>query len=175
MMKGALTRFVLSTTFIAGLQITPAFGQSITIALEGQIPISCGVDALDLQINLGDISVAGARVIPFRVRCNTPFTFKLLSKNGALQTASLDAAAAGFTNRVPYTAAVHIPTNIGAVRGSCSSSRLRQAGPICAYPDSGEGIALSGDAALTISWEGCKEPLAGGYGDMITVVLGARL
>ena len=76
---------------------------------------------------------------------------------------------------MPYTAAVNIPTNIGAVVGSCPSWRLRGAGATCVFPDSGEGIALSGDASLTISWDSCQEPLAGSYSDVMTVVLGARL
>ena len=113
--------------------------------------------------------------MPFKVRCNTPFTFELFSHNSALATTSPGAVSAGFTDRVPYTATVQIPTNVGALVGTCPSSHLREAGASCAFPDSGEGIALSGDASLTISWASCQEPLAGSYSDVLTVVLGARL
>jgi hypothetical protein len=174
-MKGRLVRSVRNAAFFLGLQLEPASAQSVTIELEGQIPVSCGIEALASQITLGDISRPGSKIVPFRVRCNTPFTFQLFSQNNALQTTWTGAVSTGFTNRVPYTVALQIPTNVGAVIGSCPSWGLRQASSTCAYPNSGEGIALSGDALLTISWASHKEPLAGSYNDVMMVVVGARL
>lgn len=174
-MKGRLVRSVRNAALLFSLQLAPASAQGVTIDLEGQVPVSCRIEALASQITLGDVSSAGAKIVPFRVRCNTPFTFELLSQNRALQTAAPSAVSWGFTDRVPYTAALQIPTNIGAVTGVCPSWRLWRAGPTCAYPSSGEGIALSGDASLTISWASRRQPLAGTYSDVMTVILGARL
>jgi hypothetical protein len=173
-MKGRLVRSVRQAAFFFALQISPTFAQGVTIELEGQIPVSCGIEALASQVSLGDISRPGTKTLPFRVRCNTPFSFQLYSQNSALQTAWSDAISTGFTHRVPYTVALQIPTNLGAIVGSCPSWGLRQASPTCAYPNSGEGVALSGEASLTISWASRRETLAGSYSDMMTVVLGAR-
>jgi hypothetical protein len=174
-MKGWLVRSIGKAALPVLLQFTPAYGQGVTIELEGRIPVACGIEALTSQITLGDIAVAGVKTLPFRVRCNAPFSFALLSRNGALRTTSPPPMSWGFTDHVPYTIALQIPTNVGAVAGACPSWRLRHPSPLCTYPDSGDGIALAGEASLTISWGSRRDPLAGTYSDVMTVVLGARL
>lgn len=173
-MKGRLVRTTRHAAFFFALQIAPASAQGVTIELEGQIPVSCGIEALASQVSLGDVSHPGTKTLPFRVRCNTPFTFQLSSQNGALETAWSRAISTGFTRHVVYTAALQIPTNVGAVAGSCPSWGLRQGSSTCAYPSSGEGVALSGESSLTIAWTSRREPLAGNYSDMMTVVIGGR-
>lgn len=174
-MRGRLVRSVRNASLLLAMQFAPACAQGVTIDLEGQIPVSCGFESLTSQISLGDISRAASKVVPLRVRCNTPFTFEIVSQNGALQTTAPGPVSWGFTDRVHYTVALLIPTDIGVMTGACRSWRLRRPLPTCAYPDSGEGIALSGEGSLTIVWGSRREPLAGTYSDVMTVVLGARL
>ena len=155
----------------AALLFRRADAQDVTINLAGQIPTSCRLSGLANTITLGAVSAPGSTSLPFQVRCNTPFTFAVTSSAGALKT---DAAtpSPGFTAAIPYTVELNIPTNIGAIAGSCTSAALKQGGTGCSFPSSGQGVALAGDASLLLSWQTNAVALAGAYTDTLTLSVG---
>lgn len=173
-MKGGVLPILGMGACATALLLRPVHAQGVTIGLEGQLPLSCRIEAPTPQVSVGDVSIAGSTVIPFRVRCNAPFTFALVSTNGSLRTASSGPVAAGLRDAIPYQVSVQIPTDSGSLAGTCPSSALREAGPRCAFPDSRDGIAVTGEASLTVSWSREAEPVAGVYTDMLQLVIGSR-
>lgn len=176
-MKGGLFP-IIRMAALSAVMLLPsgyAYPGSVTINLEGQIDVNCALDASSSRINLAEIAATGSKVVPFRVRCNTPFRFALTSQNGALKTNYDGALSPDFTASIPYNATVTIPTNTGGINASCPSSALRGLNPSCTFPASEEGIALEGDASLTVSWAVTKELVAGTYSDTVVLSIGPQI
>jgi hypothetical protein len=152
-----------------------ASGQSVTIVLEGEIPTSCRMDTPVTRLLLGDLPQVGRATITFRVRCNTPFVFAMLSQSGGLAADNAGPAAAGFTSIVPYSASVQIPTTAGSMTGSCTSAALKAEKNDCVLFSSQGGIALAGEAALTISWRQDFPTISGVYADQLTLSVRPRI
>ena len=152
-----------------------ASGQSVTIVLEGEIPTSCRMDTPVTKLLLGDLALAGRATITFRVRCNTPFVFAMLSQSGGLVADNAGSTAVGFTNIVPYNASVEIPTTAGSLTGSCTSTALKAQKNDCVVSSSQGGIALAGEASLTISWQRDMHSVSGTYADQLTLSMLPRI
>jgi hypothetical protein len=165
-LSGALSLICLASS---------SYAQSVTIHLEGEVPSFCRLETSTTQILLGELTNTGRAVFPFRVRCNTPFHFSLFSRNGALVTGSDGPLRPGFRATVPYEAAVNIPTSAGFISGACGSDHLRATAQSCIFPDSRGGIALTGEATITVNWSlGADILVAGTYTDSLTLEVGAR-
>jgi hypothetical protein len=152
-----------------------ASGQSVTIVLEGEIPTSCRMDTPVTKLLLGDLPLAGRATITFRVRCNTPFVFAMLSQSGGLVADNAGSTAGGFTNIVPYNARVEIPTTVGSLTGSCTSTALKAQNNDCVFSSSQGGIALAGEASLTVSWQREMPSVSGTYADQLTLSVRPRI
>jgi hypothetical protein len=158
------------------LLVSDACGQGVTIQLEGEIPASCRLETAGNQINLGELAGSGQTAFAFRVRCNTPFHLSLVSQHGALATNYNGLLRPGFIAVVPYQVAVNIPTSTGSIAGVCSSAALTGAAPSCQLPNSQNGIALTGEASLTLGWQtGGNVPIAGTYTDLLTLSISPRI
>jgi hypothetical protein len=175
-MAGSLCRHVaISTALTAALLTSRAQSQSVKIELEGIVPISCKLDTGAAQITLGNIAATGSKNISFRVRCNTPFQFAISSRDGGLKTPHNGPLNPDFTAAIPYSATVQIPTNVGTLAGSCPSAMLKGMNAGCLFPDSGQGVALAGEASLGVAWNILKEPIAGTYSDQLTLSIAPKL
>jgi hypothetical protein len=174
MRKGGVHPLVgIGACLLTALLFQHARAQVVTITLEGEIPPSCEVTAPNTYVNLGDLSQLGQARIPFQVRCNTPFRFELISQNGALTASHEGSLRPGFTATVPYEVAVQIPTSGGDITGQCTSAALRSAG--CNVSDGQHGLALEGDALLTLSWKPHLVPIASNYSDVLTLFVGPKI
>jgi hypothetical protein len=172
MKRGLFTVLGIGAGVVATLLPQRADPQEVTIELAGEVPASCQLAGLTGAVNLGPITAVGTVRIPFQVRCNIPFSFSVTSGSGALRTAHATPPPAGFTAAVPYHIALQIPTNVGAITGTCTSTALKAGAASCFYPSSGQGIALAGDASLTLSWQVSGIPLSGGFTDILTLSVG---
>jgi hypothetical protein len=45
----------------------------------------------------------------------------------------------------------------------------------CLFPDSGQGVALAGEASLAFAWDTPQEPIAGTYSDLLTLWIAPKL
>lgn len=149
-----------------------AVPQDVTIDLAGEIPASCQLSGMQSAYNLGAITERGSASIPFQVRCNTPFAFSATSRSGALTVQSQTTPPAGFTAVIPYSVVSTIPTNLGVITGTCASTALKAGATTCSFPNSGQGVAFSGDALLALSWQVNAIPLAGEFTDELTLSVG---
>jgi hypothetical protein len=148
-----------------------AAAQDVTIDLAGEIPASCQLTGMQANTNLGAITERGTASIPFQLRCNTPFAFSVTSASGALK-AQYANAPPGFTAAIPYSIAPRIPTNLGVITGTCASTAVKEGAATCFFPNSGQGVALSGDSSLTLSWQVSEIPMSGAFTDVLTISVG---
>jgi hypothetical protein len=151
---------------------TRADSAEVVIDLTGEILPFCQLTGAPPSTNLGEITDRGTANIPFQLRCNTPFAFSITSRSGALKTEYAMTPPPGFTAAVAYNIVPRIPTSLGAVTGTCISTALKAGAATCSFPNSGQGVALSGDASLTLSWQVSEIPLAGTFTDVLTLNVG---
>jgi hypothetical protein len=156
----------------AAMFLDRAAAQDVTIGLAGEIPASCQLTGLQTNTSLGAITEPGTAIIPFQVRCNTPFAFSVTSASGALKAQYAIAAPPGFTAAIPYSIVPRIPTNLGVITGTCASTTVKLGATTCFFPNSGQGVALSGDSSLTLSWQVGEIPMAGAFTDVLTISVG---
>jgi hypothetical protein len=164
-----------SVSFAAGFLCVASNGaaQGVTIELEGEVPVSCRIEAGSAEIHLGALERTGETSFPFRLRCNTPFIVRLGSRNGAFAVQDSAVPPAGFTTRIAYHATVNITTSSGPVVGNCTSASLGESS--CAI-SSRDGIALIGESALILRWDAAgREPVAGVYTDVLTMTINPRM
>jgi hypothetical protein len=176
-MAGNLCQHVaISAALTAALLIGRAQAQSVKIELEGIVPVSCRLDTGMMQIDLGDITTVGSKNIPFKVRCNTPFKFAISSRDGALTTPYNNGPLhSEFTASIPYQVTILIPTHVGNLAGSCPSAMLKGMNSGCLFPDSGQGVALAGEASLAVFWDLTQRPIAGTYSDLLTLWVSPKI
>lgn len=143
---------------------------------------------LDAPANTADIAMqSGGNVsVPFRLYCNTGFTVKLSSEQGAMvsDTGGLTDAgrAAGFSDRVGYTARFEVQRDDGTTLAeSCTSHELHDGAAGCAMSSSHglhssvSAMNQSGRLAVNLPDVNPEQMVAGGYSDVLTVNVQAQL
>ena len=172
-MKGGRFPVVGIVLLLSGAALPDrADSQDVTIDLAGEIPPSCQLTGVQTNTNLGPITEHGTASIPFQVRCNTPFTFSVTSQWGALKNGYAMAPPPGFAAVIPYSIVPRIPTNLGTITGTCASTAVKVGTATCFFPNSGQGVALSGDSSLTLAWQVNEIPLGGIFTDVLTLSVG---
>jgi hypothetical protein len=175
MSRPSLTGLVFGVLLIAPDAIQHCIaGEVVTVDLQGEIKAECSLTVSSNTFDLGSVSETGVRTIPFRLRCNAPYSYEIRSQNGGLRNAQVQTLSRGFKALIPYTAITRIPTNTADIADTCFSTDLTPP-VLCKMSDSGDGISIDRDATLSISWQMDDEvPLAGTYRDVITLSFHAR-
>lgn len=142
----------------------------LAIDLRGRVAARCELVTPPRPSGLR-LHVAGVAESDFRIDCNTPFTLKVRSANGGFagEGGLLSAA-------MPYELSLRVGADGGQHDlGWCDSGELAAA---CAWGasagwSSGDDIAIDQGGKLKLRWrEGA--PVAGAYGDVITIELEVR-
>ena len=147
--------------------------EDVSIELSGNIEARCRLTSFPTSAELGEVLQSGIHQIPFQIDCNTPFSFEVRSREGALKGQAA-VTAPGFTTLIPYTLELKIPTDEGLIVSQCASSTLAAATPSCGRGTSGSAIAIERTGSLTLSWSIADVPVAGAYADVVTVNVGPR-
>lgn len=147
--------------------------EDVSIELSGDIEARCRFTSFLSSAELGEVLQTGTQQIPFQIDCNTPFSFEVRSREGALKGQAA-MTAPGFANIIPYTLELKIPTDEGLIASQCASSTLAASTPSCGRGTSGSAIAIEQTGSLTISWSIADVPVAGSYADIVTVTVGPR-
>lgn len=148
-----------------------AAGQGVTIELQGEIPVVCRVNPDQAFLDLGDLTLGGAKQVSLTLRCNAGFLFAVQAQFGALTNSATPVASPGFLRAIPYEITAAIATDAGGIGGNCVSSSLTATPPNCSF-SSGMGLALQGISRLTVSWEQPALPLhAGRFNDTLVLSL----
>ncbi len=167
-----------------------ASAQSVTLNVEGTLAASCELRDLPSGVqSLGDLAVAGSKIVNFTVDCNAPFAYALTSANlGLTYDANQVTTVPGsqsFDTLVPYAVTTEFQTD-GATFGNTNltASSLTSANaapcvgatflPTCPFANSGTNAAATGKPAkLTLNWNGTgSNPLlAGTYKDTLTLTV----
>lgn len=176
-------------------ELPPVAGgdSTLTIDVTGSVVSQCGAPIAPPSLALTNSSTAllasGSASFNITLSCNAPFRLRAVSANGALvlqdnQPGSAVGLTPGkFTNSVPYTAALTLNTDRGAISQSCDSATLVAIGS-CAFAgaasgqglSSGDGVAMGLASTLAISW-GAQDGVirrAGAYADSITIAVEVR-
>lgn len=165
----ALTTLALATfIFVA----SPALcDDRVTLELTGIRDASCGVSMSSAKVDLGRVDLAGSATVSFSIACNAPFAYGLVSQHGALTHDGEDAEA-----KVRYRVTTSLQTTDGApISDSCESAALKDEARGCAFSTSGDAIAVSEPAHVSIVWDGAKDMLpAGIYRDELIFTLYPR-
>lgn len=160
----------------AALPVAPSHaGDLVTIEVTGEIEPKCRISAFANAIEFGQISASGTQAATFHVDCNSPFEYRLRSRNGALQNLEHQEHSAGFANRIPYSLEFRLPTDGGLILERCDSATLSDASPSCGGGNSGGGIAISQTASIAVSWVAPSHLVAGTYSDFITLTFCPRI
>ena len=141
---------------------------AVSIEIVGDIAARCRLSALPATVDMGSLAKTGTQFIPFQVDCNAPFGFDVRSRDGGLK-GEFVGTASGFTNIIPYTLEVRIPTDGGLIFEQCGSAALGSTTPSCGHGDSGNAVAIDETASLFVAWETSEEIVAGTYVDVLTV------
>jgi hypothetical protein len=122
-------------------------------------------------VKTSDISHAGSYVSHYTVNCNAPFRHTAVSLHGGMQRTEVTELPPGYAAQFPYTVAVNLPTDTGAIAYTCSSADMAGATPSCGSATSGGGIAIGKQGTLTVSWQPQLSLMDGTYTDTITLTL----
>jgi hypothetical protein len=150
---------------------------SLTLDLTGTIPAHCGYATLPpATANLGNIANAGSVALPFLLNCNVPYAMRVSSSNGALLRTPAQAAPDGFAASLDYSVSLVVDTDLLPASAQCTSPQLTSSSCILATGlQSGDGISVGANGALTVSWLSSQQRLvAGSYRDQITLIIEAR-
>ncbi len=153
---------------------------TITIPVTGTVESACAVETASANLNLGELSRAGVLQFPVVLRCNAPFSYKMVSLNGGLslqnpETARVIAGSQAFESFVPYTLSANIPTDVGTIADTCTSSAIKTGADNCAFTHSGTGVALPSTAQFELVWQELDtQLLSGSYTDQLTITFAVR-
>lgn len=161
----------------AVLAASPAVAQSFAIIAKGTVGSSCSV-AVAAPFGAANFAVSGSVSATAIVNCNTGFTIKATSANGAAKNSR--PATTGFINNEPYTLQMSVPTDSGMTLTSavCASAQLLAGQSSCTLSPAGAGLSSAGKTAigetatLTAAWIAPALPtrlVAGSYSDTITI------
>jgi hypothetical protein len=181
---GALSAVVWG--MLAGVSVWvagPADAQ-VTITAQGEVPQSCTM-TVPGTLALGDLAdTATARILAVNVNCNTPWTYSLVSANGALVAVAPPAQVAGaFTTSLGYQVVTLFSTDSGsfgdAAMDSGSLTAANAAGcnayaaTTCPFADSGADVSIAQTSgSLTLSLDTPTSPLvAATYSDTLTLTV----
>ena len=153
-------------------------GDTVSIAVEGRITPKCtlvGYGAADTRtMTILDLN-SGSFQYGYNIECNAPFAYSVESENGALALAGQTIGPKRPEARVPYVLTVNIPTDDVLINDQCPSETLKTGQVTCQFHDSRQGIALSGQAKLSLNWNPPVVALpAGTYSDRLTFRVGVR-
>jgi len=161
---------------------SPAEAQ-VTITAQGQVPESCALTAPG-PFALGNLSDTASRALAVNVNCNTPWTYSLVSANGALVAVAPPAQVAGvFTTSLPYQVATLFSTDTGsfgdvamasgALTAANAAGCVANAVTACPFADSGTDVSIAQTSgSLTVSWTAPANPLAAAtYSDTLTLTV----
>ncbi len=144
----------LAATFTSVQSVAGPLADSVKIELRGEIRPSCALAGAPASLDLGEISqgaASGQTEFTFQLSCNTPFTYRLSSVNGAMRNDE-GAAGTGFAAEFPYKATLTILADDGgALTLDCAGAALSEASGGC-LAGSGDRTAMGQDASLAVSW-----------------------
>jgi hypothetical protein len=156
----------------------------VTITAEGEVPESCTLTAPG-PFALGDLAdTASVRALAVSVNCNTPWTYSLVSTNGALVAAAPPTQVAGvFATSLNYQVTTLFNTDAGSfgdaalASGSLTAANaagcVANAATTCPFADSGTDVSIAQTSgSLTVSWTTPANPLvAATYSDTLTLTV----
>jgi spore coat protein U-like protein len=162
--------------FFSSPEPSHADDQEVSVTVTARIPFSCKVSNTTPNLNLGELSRAGAASVSFQVSCNAPFHYALSSRNGSLaQTAGVRAKPPFFSS-LPYTVNYSLGTSAGMLVDTCLSSNMLATATTCSGRSTSDAIAIQQTATIGFSWDPHGSfPVAGSYADTVTVTLSAGL
>ena len=180
---------VLGTAVLGMMAGAPAWvagpaNAQVTITAEGQVPESCTLTAPG-PFALGDLAdTASVRALAVNVNCNTPWTYSLVSTNGALVAAAPPTQVAGvFTTSLDYQVTTLFNTDAGSfgdaalASGSLTAANaagcVANAATTCPFAGSGTDVSIAQTSgSLTVSWTTPANPLAAAtYSDTLTLTV----
>lgn len=168
-----------ASAWVAG----PADAQ-VTITAQGEVPQSCTMTAPG-PLALGDLAdTASVRTLAVTVNCNTPWTYSLVSANGALiATAPPSQVTGAFTTSLGYQVDTVFSTDSGSfgdpamASGSLTAANAAgcnaNAATTCPFADSGADVSIAQTSgSLTLSLDTPTSPLvAATYSDTLTLTV----
>lgn len=147
----------------------------VHIALIGQIEQKCGLTGSVANVQLGDVTTHTHRDLALGLSCNTPFQYTVQSANGGLRHAGPISRIGPFIDFLPYRVSVVVPTDRGNAVFTCDSDSMTPGARRCDPADSGEGIAVSKSASLSLSWQPPQTPMvAGRFEDALTISVSVK-
>lgn len=187
-----LNRVIVCILTVSAVSVSFVQAQSVTLDIEGTLAASCSLGGMPSgEVALGDLKVAGSKVIPFTVDCNAPFGYALVSGSGAFSrvggAASMAPGSKSFASAINYQVTTRFMTDAGSFGDNAlpsSTLTATNAAPCvaatylssCPFTNSGVGAAAAGlPASLSIAWTPPSGPLqAGTYQDTLTLTVRAR-
>jgi hypothetical protein len=175
-----------SRAFLCALLTLPAMSWAasasadvVTVTAKGTIAPTCSMTASQL-FPAKNLNVAGSATATASVTCNQVFRMNATSTNGAIRNSA--AAAAPYTNTLPYSLKADIGLDDGSTStATCASSTLAAGQSACALsPANSSGLTSNGQIAtnktttLTLSWTPPASPTflkPGSYSDSITLTI----
>ena len=181
--RGLFHRLFLSAATLAialgGAQAPAHASDAVAITLQGRIQPACSLAIENstgegMELDLGDISLAGRRPFSFQYSCNAGFSVLMTSARGGLAPApSAAKPPTGFAALAEYDIKLSLPTDGGgAVQMECSSRQIEDRVGACGRASSFGRSAIRKTATATLSWEGDthdRPRLAGAYSDVLTI------
>lgn len=168
-----------ASAWVAG----PADAQ-VTITAQGEVLQSCTMTA-PASLALGDLAdTASVRTLAVNVNCNTPWTYSLVSSNGALVAVTPPSQVAGtFATSLGYQVVTLFSTDSGSfgdpamASGSLTAANAAgctaNAATTCPFADSGADVSITQTSgSLTLSLDTPTSPLAAAtYSDTLTLTV----
>jgi hypothetical protein len=177
-MGASLTAAICFAAGIAPVLAPVLANSKVTVALSGAIVPSCALTGNGASA-VREVQVTGTKPGVFQygydIECNAPFQYNVVSQNGAMAWQGQAAGSQAPSQSLPYTLAVHIPTDDIVIDDRCDSGTIKAGQVTCQFHNSGNGVAIDGHATLTVSWGQPPAALAAGvYSDCITFSVGLR-
>lgn len=165
---------IVAALFAAIYQLPADASERVTISVHGTISPSCTLDGSETTATrtINVINLDAPLEYEYRVNCNTPFKYNIVSDNGALQ---LESGSNSPDTRIPYDVSVRIPTDDVVIEDHCQSEAIKIGQNSCALHHSRNGIAIDSRAKISVQWKHGKTALhAGTYSDRLTFSIGIQ-
>lgn len=152
-----------------------ALAQALNVVASGTIASSCTI-AVGTAFPTANLAASGNVAATASVNCNGKFRLNATSAKGAIKTATT--APTNFTNTVPYSLTVSVPTDpSGTASATCTSAQLVAGQAGCALSPanttglgSGSVTTFTRTVSLTAAWTlPASRLVAGSYSDAITL------
>lgn len=143
----AAAAMALASANAASAQTTVYYGSSatLTIPVTATVGGRCGFAdgaAPSGSQDVGQLDTTTWQYdFPFTLECTGPSRIAIVSGNGGLKNGT-GSAPTGYSNRAPYTVAVHVVHSAGTTDGNCVAASLEAS--------SAESCALRGTASATV-------------------------